>query len=211
MSFDMSALKQLINSNETFLMKRLFHYAIERKYAEGSAALEEAWRNCVNGLSGAILEGIDTKYPDLEFGPDHDFRKDPLCRYIVATAKRHRARGISLQMFHGLMVYYKEAWLDLVRYARFEKEYEDESLRVVGRMFDRFMIALCAEWAETDQSRQTEELQVRNRAIIVEKNRFMTIFESVPNPIFIVDDKNLIVNYNLPASEMVKEGYGVRT
>jgi signal transduction histidine kinase/CheY-like chemotaxis protein len=203
MNFNMSALKQLIECNEAFLMERLFHYAVERKYAQGTAALEEAWRNCVNGLSGAILEGIDTRYPDLEFGPDHDLRKDPLCRYIVATAKRHRARGVSLQMFHGLMVYYKEAWLDLVRHAKFEKEYEDESLRVVGRMFDRFMIALCTEWAETDQSRQIEELQLRNRAIVVEKNRFMTIFESAPNPIFIVDDKNLIVNYNLPASEMI--------
>lgn len=200
---DMSALKQLIASHEDWLLKRLFHYAIERDYAEGSAALEKAWRNCVKGLSGAILESIDTKYPDFEFGPKHDFRKDPLCRFIVDTAQRHRESGISLQMFHGLMVYYKEAWLDLVRYAQFEKEFENECLHIITRMFERFMIALCAEWTETGQKRQTEELQIRNRKIIVEKNRFLTIFESLPNPIFIIDDADRIVNYNYAAAVMI--------
>jgi signal transduction histidine kinase/CheY-like chemotaxis protein len=200
---DMSALKQLIASHEEWLLKRLFHYAIERNYAEGSAALEEAWRNCVKGLSSAILEGIDTKYPDFEFGPEHNFREDPLCRFIVDTAKRHRERGVSLEMFHGLMVYYKEAWIDLVKYAQFEKEYEDECLHIITRMFDRFIIALCAEWAETGQGKQIEELQIRNRKIVVEKNRFLTIFESVPNPIFIIDDSDRIVNFNFAAAMMI--------
>ncbi|MBM7872044.1 signal transduction histidine kinase/CheY-like chemotaxis protein [Clostridium pascui] len=200
---DMLPLKQLIASHEDWLLKRLFHYAIERNYAEGSAALERAWRICVNGLSGAILEGIDTIYPDFEFGPDHNFKEDPLCRFIVGTAKRHRERGVSLQIFHGLMVYYREAWLDLVRYAKFPKEYEDECLHIINRMFDRFMIALCAEWAGTGQSRQIGELQIQNRKIIVEKNRFLTIFESVPNPIFIIDDVDKIVNFNFAAAVMI--------
>ncbi len=200
---DMSALKQLIVSNEEWLLKRLFYYAIEHNYAEGSAALEEAWRNCVKGLSSAILEGIDNIYPDFEFGSEHNFREDPLCRFIVDTAKRHRERGVSQQLFHGLMVYYKEAWLDLVKYAKFQKEYEDECLHIISRMFDRFMIALCEEWAETGQGRQIEELQIQSRRIIVEKNRFLTIFESVPNPIFIIDDADRIVNFNYAAAMMI--------
>jgi|GEM_PF-1725179 len=202
-SSDMLPLKKLISSQEDWLMKRLFHYAFERNYAEGTAAVEEAWRNCAVGLSGAILEGIDTIYPDFEFGPDHDFRNDPLCSFIVGTAKRHRERGVSLQMFHGLMVYYREAWLDLVRSAQFEQDYENECLKIVARMFDRFMIALCAEWAVTGESRLIEELQVRNRETIIEKNRFLTIFESVPNPVFIIDNHKQIVNFNFVAALML--------
>ncbi|HWP95568.1 MAG TPA: PAS domain S-box protein [Syntrophomonadaceae bacterium] len=184
-------------------MKRLFHYAFERNYAEGTAAVEEAWRNCAAGISGAILEGIDTIFPDFDFGPDHDFRNDPLCSFIVGTAKRHRERGVSLQMFHGLMVYYREAWLDLVRSAQFEKYYENICLKIINRMFDRFMIALCAEWAVTEESRLIEELQARNRESIIEKNRFLTIFESVPNPVFIIDDRQKIVNFNFVAALML--------
>jgi len=199
-SLDMLPLKKLISSQEDWLMKRLFHYAYERNYAEGTATVEEAWRNCAAGLSGAILRGIDTIYPDFEFGPDHDFRNDPLCSFIVGTAKRHRERGVNLQMFHGLMVYYREAWLDLVRSAQFEKAYENKCLKIITRMFDHFMIALCAEWTVTEESKLIEELQVRNRDAIIEKNRFLTIFESVPNPVFIVNDRKQIVNFNFEAA-----------
>jgi len=199
----MSPLKNLISSQEDWLVKRLFHYAFERNYVEGTAAVEEAWRNCAAGLSGAILEGIDTIYPDFEFGPDHDFRNDSLCAVIVDTAKRHRERGVSLQMFHGLMVYYREAWLDLVQSAQFEKDYENICLKIITRMFDRFMIALCAEWTVTDESRLIEELQVRNREAIIEKIRFMTIFESVPNPVFIIDNHKKIINFNFVAAMML--------
>jgi len=199
-SSDMLPLMKLISSQEDWLMKRLFHYAYERNYAEGTATVEEAWRSCAAGLSGAILRGIDTIYPHFEFGPDHDFRNDPLCSFIVGTARRHRERGVNLQMFHGLMVYYREAWLDLVRSAQFEKDYENKCLKIITRMFDRFMIALCAEWTVTEESKLIEELQVRNREAIIEKNRFLTIFESVPNPVFIVNDCKQIVNFNFEAA-----------
>ncbi|PKM77334.1 MAG: hypothetical protein CVU90_07735 [Firmicutes bacterium HGW-Firmicutes-15] len=199
----MAPFKELISSQEEWLMKRIFHYAFERNYAEGTATIEEAWRNCVFGLSRAILESVDTIYPDYEFGPDHDFRSDPLCSFIVDTAKRHRERGVSLQMFHGLMIYYREAWLDLVRNAEFKIDYKNECLKIVARMFDRFIIALCTEWAETDRCRQIEELQVRNRETTVEKNRFLTIFESVPSPVFIIDDSKQIVNFNFVAAVML--------
>lgn len=200
---DMSAFKELISKNEDYLMKRLIHYAFERKYAEGTATFEEAWRRCVAGLSESIVKGVDALYPDFEFGPEHDFRNDPLCVFIVDTAGRHRARGTSQQMFHSLMVYYKEGWLDLIRQAGFEKNYENECLKIITRMFDRFMIALCAEWASTGQSEPLEELQVRNRAMIVEKNRYLTIFESVPNPIVILDEQNRIISFNFAASAML--------
>jgi signal transduction histidine kinase/ActR/RegA family two-component response regulator len=200
---EMAAFKELVSKNEDYLIKRLIHYAFERKYAEGTATFEEAWRRCVAGLSEAIVQGVDTLYPDFEFGPEHDFRNDPLCVFIVETAGRHRARGTSQQMFHSLMVYYKEGWLDLVRQAGFEKNYETECLKIITRMFDRFMIALCAGWGSTGQSEPLEELQVRNRAMIVEKNRYLTIFESVPNPIVILDEQNQINSFNLAASEML--------
>ena len=200
---DMAPFKDLIINQEDWLVKRLVHYAFERNYAEGTATIEEAWRNCVAGLSGAILQSVDALYPDYEFGPDHDFRNDPLCAFIVDTAKRHRERGVSLQMFHGLMVYYKEAWLDLVWNSEFAADYKNICLKIITRMFDRFIIALCAEWVENDQSRLIAELQIRNREAIVEKNRFLTIFESVPNPLFFVDDRKQIVNYNLAAAVML--------
>ncbi|MBU4297422.1 MAG: ATP-binding protein [Desulfobulbaceae bacterium] len=199
----MSRFKELLRSNEDWLMKRLLYHARRVIDIGDGASVEEAWRRCVRGLSGALIKGLETRYPDFEFRQGDDFRHDPLCAFMVNTAIRHRERGISLEMFHALMVYYKQAWLDLVRHGGFEADYEAVCLKYVTRMFDRMMVAFCAEWAETDQSKLIEELQVRNRAMSREKDRYLTIFEGVPNPVFIIDEQNRIVDLNLAASVML--------
>ncbi len=200
---DMTRFKELLNSHEEWLMQRLLYHAKRVIDIGDGASVKEAWLRCVRGLSGALIKGLETKYPDFEFKQGDDFRHDPLCAFIVDTAIRHRERGISLEMFHALMVYYKQAWLDLVSYAGFEAEYETECLEYVTRMFDRMMVAFCAEWAETDQSKLIEELQSRNRAMSREKDRYLTIFEGVPNPVFILDEQNRIADLNLAASVML--------
>lgn len=196
----MSRLEDLLRSNEEWLIQRLIFYARRVIDIGDGASLEEAWRRCVRGLSGALIKGLHTRYPDFEFSRGEDFRHDPLCAFIVNTAIRHRERGVSLEMFHALTVYYKQAWLDLVRHGGLEADYEKLCLEYVTRMFDRMMVAFCAEWAETDQSKVIGELQVRNRTLSREKDRYLTIFEGVPNPVFIIDDQNRIVDLNLAAS-----------
>lgn len=202
-SNDMARLEELLGSHEDWLIKRLLYYARRVIDIGDGASVEEAWRRCVRGLSGALIKGLHTRYPDFEFRQGEDFRHDPLCAFIVNTAIRHRERGIGLDMFHALMVYYKQAWLDLVRHGGLEADYEAVCLQYVTRMFDRMMVAFCAEWAETDQDKRIEELQVRNRALSREKDRYLTIFEGVPNPVFIIDEQNRIVDLNLAASVML--------
>jgi len=199
----MSRFNELLTSHEDWLMKRLLYHAKRVIDIGDGASVEEAWRRCVRGLSGVLIKGLKTMYPDFEFRQGEDFRHDPLCAFMVNTAIRHRERGISLEMFHALMVYYKQAWLDLVNYAGFEAEYEAECLKYTARMFDRMMVAFCAEWVVTDQSRLIEELQVSNRSMSKEKDRYLTIFEGVPNPVFIIDEQNLIADLNLAASLML--------
>jgi len=143
---DMSRFNELLTSHEDWLMKRLLYHAKRVIDIGDGASVEEAWRRCVRGLSGVLIKGLKTRYPDFEFRQGEDFRHDPLCAFMVNTAIRHRERGISLEMFHALMVYYKQAWLDLVNYAGFEADYEAECLKYTARMFDRMMVAFCAEW-----------------------------------------------------------------
>ncbi|QTA91637.1 hypothetical protein [Desulfonema magnum] len=108
---EMSPLRELLKTHEDWLMKRLLHYAKRVIDIGDGASVEEAWRRCVRGLSGALIKGLKTRYPDFEFRQGDHFRDDPLCAFMVNTAARHRERGISLEMFQGLFIYYKEAWL----------------------------------------------------------------------------------------------------
>ncbi len=199
----MSRFEELLGSHEDWLMKRLLYHARRVIDIGDGASVEEAWRRCVRGLSGVLIRGLKTRYPDFEFRQGDDFRHDPLCAFMVSTAIRHRERGISLEMFHALMVYYKQAWLDLVSHGGFEADYEAACLKYVARMFDRMMVAFCAEWADTDQSKLTEELRVSNQAMSREKDRYLTIFEGVPNPVFVTDEQSRIVDLNLAASVML--------
>lgn len=52
-------------------------------------------------------------------------------------------------------------------------------------------------------NRAIEELQETNRRITNEKNKFLTIFESMPTAVFLLDDKRRIVHMNFSAAQMI--------
>ena len=199
----MVPLKELLINNDDWLMDRLIYYAGRVIDIGDGASVKDAWYRCIHGLSGALVQGLETRFPDFEFKEDEAFKSDPLCSFIVDTAVRHRQRGISLSMFHKLMIYYKEGWLDLVKHADFDPDYQALCLGYVGRMFDRMIIALCEKWTEAEDSELVVELRGGNRDMSREKDRYLTIFEGVPNPVFIIDKDGRIAELNQAALVMI--------
>lgn len=205
-SADMRPLRRLIESHEDWLMDRILEYAKQRNYVKYTSTLKEAWRLSISGLSKAVVQAIDHIYPEVEFGPDDEFASDPICAFAMVEARLHRERGVSLAMFLGLMMYYRESYLDLVRQGGFDAVYETHCCQVVARLFDRFEIAFCAEWASSEADTLLAELQTRNRAMTNEKNRYLTIFESHPHPVFILDTDGRIADLNHAAALMLHRG-----
>ena len=179
--------RKLITGHEEWLMEKILEYAKEYDYVKYTSTLREAWRLSISGLSEALLAAIQEDHPDLELGPDDEFVGDPIAEFGIIEARRHREHGVSLGMFLGLMKYYRQSYKDMVQDARFDSLHEDYCLNMVERFFDRLEIAFSIEWAESDQSRLIEELQARNRLMTNEKNRYLTIFESHPHMVFILD------------------------
>ena len=192
--------RKLVAEHEEWLMERILGYAKARGYAQYTSTLREAWKLSISGLSGALLDAIQKGEPELELGPDEKFIGDPIAAFGILEARLHRERGVSLGMFLGLMKYYRQSYKDLIRYAGFDSCMEDDCLNLVERFFDRVEIAFCIEWAESDQSELIEELQVRNRLMTNEKNRYLTIFESHPNMVFILDKDLNLLNLNHAAA-----------
>lgn len=109
----------------------------------------------------------------------------------------------------GRLIYYAKRVIDIgdsasVKDAKFDPDYETLCLGYVGRMFDRMIIALCEQWAEAEESELVEELRGSNRAMSREKDRYLTIFEGVPNPVIIIDKDKKIADLNLAASVMLQ-------
>lgn len=189
-----------INDHEDWLMGRILKYAHKGNYTKYTSTLKEAWRLSISGLSKSLVEIVQTRGDDLELRPDEEYTRDPASQFGIIEAQRHRERGISLAMFLGLMKYYHQSYQDLIKESDFEESEQRQYGNVINRFFDRVEIAFCTTWAESEQDQLVDELQVRNRQMTNEKNKYLTIFESLSMPVFIVDKAGQIENMNHVAS-----------
>lgn len=196
----MEGLIRLIAENEDWLIKKILAYAKQHGYTKYTSTLEEAWRLSINGLSASLIAGIGEFEAVPDFGPDEAFQRDALTGFGVIEAKRHRERGISLAMFLGLMKYYKQSYIDLLL-AHGPSAPELEAYRLfLERSFDRIEIAFSQEWVRTGEEELLAELQEKNRTLTNEKNSYLTVFESLADPVIIVDTSGAIAKLNHAAA-----------
>ncbi|HEX9191187.1 MAG TPA: GAF domain-containing protein [Candidatus Deferrimicrobiaceae bacterium] len=199
----MQTLRDLIAERESWLVARVLAYARERGYTKYTSTLEEAWRASIAGLSSPLMELLGGAGSPLELSPDDDFASDPLAAFGVLEARRNRERGVTLPMVLGLMKYYRQSYVDLVREAGFPGEQEETYLRVVARFFDRVEVAYCSEWERTSGDARVAELTAANRAMTNEKNKYLTLFESLPSPVVLLDREGRIDNANHAAASLL--------
>ncbi len=201
----MQTLAQLIINNESFLLKRTLFYARQHNYVKYTTTLAEARSVSIKGLSEALLTALNT-YEDVpEINIDDDYAQDQIVAYGILQARRHRYRGINLEMFLGLMIYYRQAYLDLVMDSEFPETTKNKYLLFILRFFDRLEIAFIREWTSESKEQLLEQLQISNRNITNEKNKYLTIFESIPTPVIILNQDKLIDNLNLSALEYIQD------
>ena len=198
----MMRLAELVASHEDWLVHQVLTYAKKQGFTSYTSTLAEAWRTSISGLSQSLLECLKVQSSMPELLPDEDYQRDPIAAFGIIEAKRHRKRGVSLGMFLALMKYYHQSYIDLIAQAGFGIEEERQYRLFVDRFFDRIEIGFCAEWNSLTEIRMLDELQFANRCMTNEKNRYLTIFESINAPIFLLDDENCIENMNHAASEM---------
>ena len=202
----MEKLQNLISSNEEWLMSRVLGYAQDLGYSKYTSTLKEAWRISISGLSASLLTALETYRKSPELGPDDDYINNPVTAFGIAEAQKHRERGVPLAMFLGLMKYYRQSYIDLVEKAGFEFEYQEKCCRFIDRFFDRVEIGFCMKWAELSRDKAVEEQQNANLLMTNEKNKYLTIFESIADPAILLDQDNRIENMNQAAVQMLNKG-----
>ena len=200
----MKMLSALVSGSEDRIIRILHGYTLGRGYAKYVSTLEEAWRMSVRALSANMVMACKNFDGPPELGPDEDYLNDPIAQFGILEAQRHRERGISIDMFLGLLKYYRQSYLDLVIDAGFDRECEEKCRRFVDRFYDRIEIGLCKEWVDTDQAKLLAELQASNRHVTNEKNKYLTIFESSSQPVILLNDDLTVENLNLAAVEMLQ-------
>lgn len=170
-------LKTLLLSNEEWLMERILHYARQTDFTTYTSTLQEAWRLSISGLTSSIVAALDKFLTPPELHPEYQFDSDPISRFGVIEARKHRQRGISLAMFLCLFKYYRLTYLDLVSERTSSKLDTSTAATFLQRIFDIIEIAFTVEWAGSKDDQNIQQLQIMNRRMTNEKNKYLTIFD----------------------------------
>jgi len=197
-------LQSLLYQYEGWLLERVLQYARQYGYAKSAATLEEGWRLSIVALSDLITSAVTDPNTSLDLGPHESADPDSRFRLIIEESRRHRMRGVSLPIFLSLLKYYRRTYQDLL-----DEAVPDPSERMpisdfIVRLFDRLEVACLSDWARTDPESFTQELRTRNLALTNEKNKYVTIFESHPNPVLLIQEDGRVDHVNQAASALFK-------
>ncbi|MEQ8188019.1 MAG: ATP-binding protein, partial [Candidatus Eremiobacterota bacterium] len=201
----MEKLINILTENENWLIERVIHYAREHGYSKYTSTLAEAWRISINGLSQAILDALKVYSEPPELNPDDDYLKDPVTSFGIIEAQKHRSRGVTIGMFLGLLKYYRQSYVDLIIESDFDEKEKKKYRLFIDRVFDRIEIGFSTEWTGLSGAEELEELQVTNRFLSNEKDRYLTSFESLKNPVILLDSNNTVININHAGNELFKD------
>ncbi len=200
---DRDVLIDLLKASEDRLIDSILAYANEQGYTRYSSTLREAWRLSIEGLSRALAEVVERSDMVPEMGPDEDYSSDPATQFGILEAQRHRGRGVNLSMFLGLMKYYRQSYLDLLSESHKLFENPESIDLMIRRFFDRTELAYCDEWAGTDAEAQIKVLSRNNLRLASEKNKYLTLFESLSSPVLLCDEDGKVDNYNFSAGRLL--------
>ncbi|AJY71908.1 histidine kinase [Geobacter sulfurreducens] len=190
-------LERIVTEHEGWLAARALGYAKSCGYTRYTSTLEEAWRISIAGLSASLIHALRAKEPIPELSPDYDSVADPVTLFGIEEARRHRMRGVTLGMFLGLMKYYRRSYQDLVRGSGVDEKTLESGRLFIDRFFDRVEIGFTTEWSSVSDPQRLAELEEANRSITNEKNRLLTLFESIPSPVMLLgaDGRPVLMNH----------------
>ncbi|MGH1354506.1 MAG: ATP-binding protein [Thalassovita sp.] len=193
-------LKTLIENHEEWLTDRVVHYAQQKSYTQYSSTLREAWRMSICGLSEPLVQFIEAAQSS---DAPHKTAVRDATEFGVAQGLRHRALGIDLGNFVGLLKWYRNAYLDLI-YAKEPDSHQSGLLRdLIMELFDSIEVGLLDAWGTTTGSDQLVELQTRNRELSNEKNKYLTVFESIAEPAILLDPEEAPTHVNAAANRLL--------
>ena len=197
----MQHLSDLISRREDWLVDQTIGYAKRYGYTPFTSTLAEAWRASICGLSDPLIKARAhyDEPPQLIAG---EYAEESITAFGIEAARRHRSRGITLGLFMGLMKYYRQSYLDLLELGELPDQQLPRYREFVNRFFDLMEIGFCSEWASQSEDELVLEAREKNRVLTHEKNKYLTIFESLNDPVVLLDKAGRIDNTNQAAAAL---------
>ena len=161
----MSFLADLIFAGEEALVGNVLRYAEQRGYARYTPDDPVAWRKAIQGLSRGIVTSLRSPSGIPELSSELDYVHDTITAFGIEQALKHRSRGVSLEMFLGLMKYFRQSYHDLIIESCIGESRTSWSHTYIDRYFDRIELGFIAEW-----ERGADELGRKHEALLLARN-----------------------------------------
>lgn len=181
------------------LVDRSIDFAKRNGYAPYTTTIRAAWLEAVLSLSEALVRYLSLTRKRL--GPEAgcDYETDPRFARMRQIARKHRARGVTLQLYLGLFKHFRRVYLEVLE--GLDPKPGAAMLSDVLDFFDETELSIASDWTGTTKEEKLRELQARTRQLALEKDRYFAIFESLRNPAFLLDRERALVHANHAAAE----------
>jgi len=154
------------------------------------AAVEEVWNLSFQGLTTTLLKAEAAgALLDQEPGPS-----DPVAAFGREEARRHRERGVSLEMFLGLLKIFRPSYLEIVRRQVPDEPGRSRAVGQILRFFDRVETSFCLAWVREAEAGSIKALEDKNLELVTERDSYLAVLESIPMPVILLDP-DLSVRY----------------
>ncbi|OPY80406.1 MAG: Blue-light-activated protein [Syntrophorhabdus sp. PtaU1.Bin153] len=200
----MDRLYGVIANRKDWLVHQVFEYARTFNFTIPASALDEVWRSLVGKLSDSLLLSLRKEDGPSDLSPDMDFSKEPATCFGMTAARKHCSSGATLGMFLVLMKGCRQACIELVREAGFDREYEEQCRLTVNRFFDRVEIGFVTEWVTSPHRDLSGECHADSGFMANDKDKYLTIFESTTLPVILLDEGLRIENMNRAAVDLIR-------
>ncbi len=165
----MTNLVKIIIDGETALISKVMKYADETGYSKVTPADLSVWKISIQGLSGGLVSALESSSEIPELSLDLDVTNDRITAFGIEQARRHRSRGVTLEMFLGLMKYFRQSYHDLLHSSSLLPEFQRWAHTYVERYFDRIELGFISEW-----ERSANELNSHHEKLLIARNADLT-------------------------------------
>ncbi len=201
----MRIMRELILAEQAWLVQRVIHYARLTGYIHYTSSEHIDWEQAIKGLSESMVLMINLEQPLSEFAPAMDFNLDPVIRFGIEEASRHRSRGVTVSMFFGMVKYFRRAFTDLIESQNYSPPELYAFRTFIIRFFDHVEMGFLDYWTKRNQDELIFELQEANRHLVQAKAQAEAVINGIFLPVLLVTLAGKIVQIN-PAAEAMLLG-----
>ncbi|MFO7727164.1 MAG: LuxR C-terminal-related transcriptional regulator [Desulfonatronovibrio sp.] len=118
---------------------------------------------------------------------------------ILETARRHRLRGITAEMFFGCLKTLTHAVEQLVFESSARTQTKLTAVRLIRLYADAFETHVVGDWTLTSEQESRKSLDQSNRTLTLEKNKYENILSSISDLVITIDKHGSIIDINQAA------------